>query len=127
MSTGVIGQHLPITSILSAISSLNPTSSLSSMFSAWESAAQAFMTTDTFSKLRSLGTQVSDRGQDISESAVCADNIHPALVKTASYGEDANWGRILAATGSVPLSPEIKPARVSVAFVPADGSARLRI
>ncbi|KAK2467248.1 hypothetical protein APHAL10511_000797 [Amanita phalloides] len=58
-----------------------------------------------------------------------------ALVKTALYGEDANWGRILAATGSVPLSAsppsnvglEIDPTRVSVTFVPADGTRPLDV
>ena len=45
-----------------------------------------------------------------------------ALVKTALFGEDANWGRILAATGSVP-DTVIDPSRVSVTFVPSDGSA----
>ncbi|KAN0137021.1 arginine biosynthesis bifunctional protein ArgJ beta chain [Lactarius tabidus] len=45
-----------------------------------------------------------------------------ALVKTALYGEDANWGRVLAATGSVPLSAPLDPTRVSVSFVPTDGS-----
>ncbi|EIW78855.1 arginine biosynthesis protein ArgJ [Coniophora puteana RWD-64-598 SS2] len=41
-----------------------------------------------------------------------------ALVKTALYGEDANWGRILSATGSVAarLSTPIDPSRVSVTF-----------
>ncbi|KAN0121053.1 arginine biosynthesis bifunctional protein ArgJ beta chain [Russula decolorans] len=45
-----------------------------------------------------------------------------ALVKTALYGEDANWGRVLAATGSVPLSAPLEPARVNVSFVPTDRS-----
>ncbi|KAI9464469.1 arginine biosynthesis bifunctional protein ArgJ beta chain [Lactarius psammicola] len=49
-----------------------------------------------------------------------------ALVKTALYGEDANicvsWGRVLAATGSVPLSAPLDPTRVNVSFVPTDGS-----
>ncbi|KAM6503956.1 Arginine biosynthesis bifunctional protein ArgJ beta chain [Amanita muscaria] len=260
MSTGVIGQHLPITSILSAISSLTPPSSLSSTFSAWERAAQAFMTTDTFPKLRARTFQIGDKTYRLAGMDKGAGMIHPsmrsaktglhatllgcvltdapvsprslqsaltyavdrsfnsisvdgemstndtivalangaaaaeekeleideernegeylvfrdeltsftqelaqlvvrdgegatkfvavtvkgassyaaahsiasrisisALVKTALYGEDANWGRILAATGSVPLSPEIEPARVSVTFVPADGSALLRV
>jgi glutamate N-acetyltransferase / amino-acid N-acetyltransferase len=48
-----------------------------------------------------------------------------ALVKTALYGEDANWGRILAATGSIPLSSPLDPTRVSVSLVPADGSPAL--
>ncbi|KAF8069042.1 hypothetical protein FPV67DRAFT_1415086 [Lyophyllum atratum] len=60
-----------------------------------------------------------------------------ALVKTALYGEDANWGRILAATGSVPLSPlpspsssptpQIDPSKVSVSFLPSDGSKALPV
>jgi len=45
-----------------------------------------------------------------------------SLVKTALYGEDANWGRILAATGSIQLSNPINPQTVSVSFVPTDGS-----
>ncbi|KAI8985683.1 arginine biosynthesis bifunctional protein ArgJ beta chain [Trametes punicea] len=48
-----------------------------------------------------------------------------ALVKTALFGEDANWGRILAATGSVTLSAAFDPTRVNVSFVPADGTAPL--
>ncbi|KNZ78684.1 Arginine biosynthesis bifunctional protein ArgJ, mitochondrial [Termitomyces sp. J132] len=51
MSTGVIGQHLPISRILDGISSKAPTS-LGADFAAWERAAKAFMTTDTFPKLR---------------------------------------------------------------------------
>ncbi|KAG6899159.1 hypothetical protein C0993_012821 [Termitomyces sp. T159_Od127] len=58
-----------------------------------------------------------------------------ALVKTALYGEDANWGRILAATGSVPLAPlpntstpaVIDPTTVSVTFIPSDGSTPLPV
>ncbi|EIN09482.1 arginine biosynthesis ArgJ [Punctularia strigosozonata HHB-11173 SS5] len=50
-----------------------------------------------------------------------------ALVKTALYGEDANWGRILAATGSIPLSVPLDPTRVTVSFVPADGSTPLPV
>ncbi|PPQ74128.1 hypothetical protein CVT24_012840 [Panaeolus cyanescens] len=58
-----------------------------------------------------------------------------ALVKTALYGEDANWGRILAATGSVGLTPSnadgstpaIDPTRVNVTFIPSDGSKPLPV
>jgi len=58
-----------------------------------------------------------------------------ALVKTALYGEDANWGRILAATGSVALSSrkpsgsrlQINPETASVSFIPSDGSAPLPV
>ena len=58
------------------------------------------------------------------------------LVKTALYGKDANWGRILCATGYSLISepgepaaevPEIVPEKTSVSFVPADGSAELEL
>ncbi|KAL5492417.1 ECM42 [Sanghuangporus weigelae] len=45
-----------------------------------------------------------------------------ALVKTALYGEDANWGRILAATGSIPsssLSKPLDPSLISVSLIPS--------
>lgn len=46
-----------------------------------------------------------------------------SLVKTAMYGQDANWGRILCAIGysGVPLDPH----KVSVAFVPSDESPEM--
>ncbi|KAI2603705.1 DNA replication factor C-like protein [Hypoxylon sp. NC1633] len=58
------------------------------------------------------------------------------LVKTALYGKDANWGRILCATGysliSEPGHPvnevdEIIPENTSVSFVPTDGSPELKL
>ena len=36
-----------------------------------------------------------------------------------------SWGRILAALGRVPLSAPIDPTRVSVSFLPSDGTAAL--
>lgn len=45
-----------------------------------------------------------------------------SLFKTAMYGKDANWGRILCAVGySSVLDKSINPARTSVLFVPSDG------
>jgi len=45
------------------------------------------------------------------------------LVKTALYGRDANWGRILCAVGYAEGIPEgaVVPERVSVSFVPKEG------
>lgn len=59
MSTGVIGQHLPISNILSAIPSL--TQSLSESPKAWLDLARAFMTTDTFPKLRTRTFTLGNR------------------------------------------------------------------
>ncbi|KAK3067409.1 glutamate N-acetyltransferase [Teratosphaeriaceae sp. CCFEE 6253] len=65
-----------------------------------------------------------------------------ALVKTALYGKDANWGRILCAIGytpgimdtrELPIKPlmgsarPVVPERTSVSFLPADGSAELKL
>ncbi|EJD48223.1 arginine biosynthesis protein ArgJ [Auricularia subglabra TFB-10046 SS5] len=50
-----------------------------------------------------------------------------ALVKTALFGEDANWGRILAAVGRTALSAPVDPNRVSVSFIPKDGSPELKL
>jgi len=262
MSTGVIGQQLPIEKILSAISSPSIKTTFSDGFEAWERVARAFMTTDTFPKLRArsfiirgkeyrmagidkgagmihpsmgpvgslgqlhatlLGCIVTDAAvsprslqsaltyavdrsfnaisvdgdmstndtivaiangavaeatgaavEEIDEesdpkayeifkneltsfatdlaqlvvrdgegatkfvtvtvdgaptfedaSKVASRISTSALVKTALYGEDANWGRILAATGSIPLSRPIDPTRVSVSFIPSDGSETL--
>lgn len=51
------------------------------------------------------------------------------LVKTALYGKDANWGRILCATGYTDGIPAglIVPQETSVSFVPADGSEVLNL
>lgn len=58
------------------------------------------------------------------------------LVKTALYGKDANWGRILCAAGYALITPpgqpindvdEIVPERTNVSFIPADGSAELKL
>lgn len=47
------------------------------------------------------------------------------LFKTAMYGEDANWGRILCATGYA--GAEVNPAKTNVSFIPTDGSAELKL
>ncbi|KAL2760776.1 hypothetical protein ACRALDRAFT_1059482 [Sodiomyces alcalophilus JCM 7366] len=58
------------------------------------------------------------------------------LVKTALYGRDANWGRILCATGYSLISepshavtevPEIIPEKTNVSFIPTDGTAELKL
>lgn len=46
-------------------------------------------------------------------------------MKTALYGKDANWGRILCAIGysDVPVNTE----KTNVSFIPTDGSAELKL
>lgn len=51
------------------------------------------------------------------------------LVKTALYGKDANWGRILCAVGYTQGLNEgtVIPGKTSVSFVPVDGSEVLSL
>ncbi|EEQ85965.1 arginine biosynthesis ArgJ, mitochondrial [Blastomyces dermatitidis ER-3] len=51
------------------------------------------------------------------------------LVKTALYGKDANWGRILCAIGYSQGIAEgtVVPERTSVSFKPVDGSEELKL
>ena len=81
MSTGVIGQTLPISKIVTGIRSQSQSQSptLDTGFDAWERAAKAFMTTDTFPKLRSRvfsidGVQYRMAGMDKG-----AGMIHPDM------------------------------------------------
>ncbi|EPS42272.1 hypothetical protein H072_3750 [Dactylellina haptotyla CBS 200.50] len=48
------------------------------------------------------------------------------LVKTALYGRDANWGRILCATGYAGVS-SVEPTKTNVSFIPTDGSKELKL
>ena len=82
MSTGVIGQPLPISKILTALRPHGPlTHTLGHGFAAWDAAARAFMTTDTFPKLRArtlpLGNGRTYRIAGIDKGA---GMIHPDMV-----------------------------------------------
>ncbi|KAI9829619.1 MAG: hypothetical protein M1826_005509 [Phylliscum demangeonii] len=60
--------------------------------------------------------------------AIAAAIARSPLVKTALYGKDANWGRILSAVGSTPsLAPAtIRPHRTSVSFIVSGGRGLAR-
>jgi glutamate N-acetyltransferase/amino-acid N-acetyltransferase len=77
MSTGVIGQNLPIDKITQSIPSL--TASLSSSPSAWLGLAKAFMTTDTFPKLRAREFKLGDQTIKIVGIDKGAGMIHPNM------------------------------------------------
>ncbi|KAF7846024.1 hypothetical protein BT93_L5548 [Corymbia citriodora subsp. variegata] len=61
MSTGVIGQNLKMDKILASLPQLP--GQLSDNYKGWSSASQAFMTTDTFPKLRTRSIQLG--GQEV--------------------------------------------------------------
>lgn len=60
------------------------------------------------------------------EAKQAANSIsNSALVKTAMFGKDANWGRILCAIGYANV--DVDTTKTNVSFVPADGSAELKL
>lgn len=64
--------------------------------------------------------------QSVSAARQIASSIaRSPLVKTALYGKDANWGRILCAIGYTPGldAGAIDPSKTNVSFVPAENSA----
>jgi glutamate N-acetyltransferase/amino-acid N-acetyltransferase len=77
MSTGVIGQNLPISNIIAGIR--RAADSLGSDFAAWERAAQAFMTTDTFPKLRSRAFTINGVQYRLAGMDKGAGMIHPDM------------------------------------------------
>lgn len=89
MSTGVIGQTLPISKILTALRPHGPLASSSSSssgtlgrgFASWDAAARAFMTTDTFPKLRARTIPLGDgRTYRIAGIDKGAGMIHPDML-----------------------------------------------
>ncbi|ANZ74264.1 BA75_00174T0 [Komagataella pastoris] len=56
---------------------------------------------------------------------VASSIANSALFKTAMYGKDANWGRILCAVGYA--DADVNVLRTNVSFIPADGSAELKL
>lgn len=81
MSTGVIGQNLPIAKILDGIRSQGHagTHTLDSTFEAWERAARAFMTTDTFPKLRARTFTMNGKEFRLAGMDKGAGMIHPDM------------------------------------------------
>jgi glutamate N-acetyltransferase / amino-acid N-acetyltransferase len=59
---------------------------------------------------------VTVTGAASEDDAVVAARViaRDSLVKTALFGSDANWGRVLAAVGMAPV--DLQPDRISVAF-----------
>ena len=107
MSTGVIGVHLPISNILSAIatqeSSSSPSYVLSSTPSAYEAAARAFMTTDTFPKLRARTFEINGKTYRMAGMDKGAGMIHPQM------GDPASSAGLVHPSTVAPASPPGPP------------------
>lgn len=80
--------------------------------------------------------RIVDAASEESAREVARSIARSPLVKTALYGKDANWGRILCAAGYALITPpgqpandvpEIAPERTNVSFIPTDGSPELKL
>ncbi|KAJ8489733.1 hypothetical protein ONZ45_g13467 [Pleurotus djamor] len=102
MSTGVIGQNLPISKIVSGIQASSK--SLDSDFSAWERAAKAFMTTDTFPKLRSRVFTMAGKEYRLAGMDKGAGMIHPSMAPASTALHATLLGCILTDAAISPRS-----------------------
>ncbi|EPE02940.1 arginine biosynthesis [Ophiostoma piceae UAMH 11346] len=80
--------------------------------------------------------RVTEAASELDARRIASTIAKSPLVKTALYGKDANWGRILCATGYSLISepgeaeaatPSIEPTTTNVSFVPTDGTAELKL
>ncbi|KAI1146826.1 arginine biosynthesis bifunctional protein ArgJ [Nemania diffusa] len=83
-----------------------------------------------------ITVRVTDALSEAGARRVAATVAQSSLFKTAMYGKDANWGRIVAAAGSAFVRPgqeqvddaaDLNPDTTSVSLVPADGSPALKL
>jgi glutamate N-acetyltransferase/amino-acid N-acetyltransferase len=115
MSTGVIGQPLPISKILTALRPHGPLAhTLGRGFTAWEAAARAFMTTDSFPKLRArtlaLGNGRTYRIAGIDKGA---GMIHPNMVGAPRPPPSAPHATLL---GCIATDAPVAPATLQSAL-----------
>lgn len=83
MSTGVIGQQLPIEKIEAGIK--DAYQQIGESHDAWMACAEAFMTTDTFPKLRSGKFQVGSESFSLAGIAKGAGMIHPNMATLLGF------------------------------------------
>ena len=73
--------------------------------------------------------QVKNCRSEIGAGEIAKSIAKSPLIKTALYGKDANWGRILCAIGYAGIEDHrtVVPERTSVSFIPTDGSPELKL
>jgi len=122
MSTGVIGQTLPISKILAALRPDGPLASSSSSssnalghgFASWDAAARAFMTTDTFPKLRARTIPLGDgRTYRIAGIDKGAGMIHPDMLGAPPPAPSPPHATLL---GCVATDAPVAPAALQAAL-----------
>lgn len=103
MSTGVIGQNLPISKILTALRSKEFKASLGSEFRSWEQAAKAFMTTDTFPKLRSRTFKIGGKEYRMAGMDKGAGMIHPDMRAAGTFEGELSTNPRVSCVSIIPI------------------------
>lgn len=68
---------------------------------------------------------VNGAASDAEAKTIASTIAQSMLVKTALYGKDANWGRILCAVGYSGV--QVDPYKTNVSFIPTDGTEKLKL
>lgn len=119
MSTGVIGLPLPISKILTALHPQGPLArhTLGHGFAAWDAVARAFMTTDTFPKLRArtlpLGNGRTYRIAGIDKGA---GMIHPDMVGVPRPRQTTSSAPHATLLGCIATDAPVEPATLQSAL-----------
>ncbi|KAI6010596.1 arginine biosynthesis bifunctional protein ARG7 [Pisolithus marmoratus] len=119
MSTGVIGVNLPITAIVNAIHTQSdpslPTYALASTPTAWDGAARAFMTTDTFPKLRARTFQINGSTYRMAGMDEGAGMVHPRMAGSESVPTSLHATLLGLVVTDAPVSPRSLQSALSYA------------
>ncbi|KAI6139707.1 arginine biosynthesis bifunctional protein ARG7 [Pisolithus tinctorius] len=119
MSTGVIGVNLPITAIINAIHTQSdpssPTYALASTPTAWDATARAFMTTDTFPKLRARTFQINGSTYRMAGMDKGAGMIHPRMAGPESIPTSLHATLLGLILTDAPVSPRSLQSALSYA------------
>ncbi|CAD6892815.1 unnamed protein product [Tilletia laevis] len=106
LSTGVIGVPLPMPTIRKALPHLANSNILSSSPEAWLEVARAFMTTDTFPKLRARTFELAGRKCSIVGIDKGAGMIHPAMTGPSPSSSGGLHATLLGLVATdAPISP----------------------
>ncbi|KAL9640901.1 MAG: hypothetical protein Q9204_000521 [Flavoplaca sp. TL-2023a] len=123
LANGAAGGH-PITSLMS-----EDGKALIKVVTAFTQQLSQLVIRDGEGATKFVRVRVTDSSSFADAQKIASTIARSPLVKTALYGKDANWGRILCAVGYTDgLSPgAVVPEKTSVSFVPTDGSEALKL
>lgn len=88
-----------------------------------------FVVRDGEGATKFITIKVKDALSHDDAKSIASSIANSSLFKTAMYGKDANWGRILCAIGysQVMSKDSVVPSKTCVSFVPIDGSEPLKL